>query len=80
MGAMKRLALNILISLSLVLLVAACGMGGTEVGNPRPGIPSAGEAGGDDQAPTAGEVSPSPSPNAIEFDDQPELDAADLAE
>ena len=78
MGAMKRVALGILFCLSLA--IAACGMGGTEVGNPRPGMPAAGEASGDDQAPTAAEASPSPSPSAIEFDEETELDAAELAE
>jgi len=79
MGAMKRLARTILFGLSLGLALGACGMGGTEVGNPRPGVPAAG-VGGDEQAPTAGEITPSPSPNAIEFEPDQDIEAADLAE
>lgn len=43
-----------------VFCLAHCAMGGTEVGNPRPG--AGGETAGDGEAPAAGEVSPSPTP------------------
>ena len=42
-------------------ILAHCAMGGTEVGNPRPGA-GAETAGGDGEGPAADEVSPSPSP------------------
>ena len=40
--------------------LAHCAMGGTEVGNPRPGAGA--ETSGDEEGPAADEVSPSPSP------------------
>lgn len=66
MEILKQNFLKILCLLFILLGIGACGMGGTEVGNPRPGVPADGPGG--EEAP-AFEPNPSPSPAAIEFEE-----------
>lgn len=68
MGRLIR-PLAALFVLSLLITLSACGMGGTEVGNPRPGTPAA--EGGDSTAqPTLAPETPSPTPDVEKFEVQ----------
>ncbi len=66
MEILMRRIFSILGGLLLLVLVAACGMGGTEVGNPRPGVPASGPDG--DAEPSFEGATPSPTPAMIEFE------------
>ncbi|HKY62259.1 MAG TPA: hypothetical protein VJR29_02480 [bacterium] len=60
----RILRLVLLLSTALVML-QACGHGGTEVGNPpAPQAPSDSDGGGPTLHPDQGETSPTPSPDA----------------
>ncbi len=63
-SVIKKLIVTLWVPLFLLGLLA-CGMGGTEIGNPRPGA----EAPEGDPEPTLGGPTPSPSPAAIHFEE-----------
>lgn len=72
MGRLTR-KLCALVLLGLGISLSACGMGGTEVGNPRPGMVPA-EGGDAGAQPTFAPETPSPTPDVqnLEFEAQDE--------